>query len=205
MMIMASGAESRTLLTSSEESMDREDCIARRASQARIRSVAYAAAAGTEARAPAALHSDRMDNRVTRAWQSASFASLPMLGAIAGAACDERHHLGFTTWRTVCRSTQVNIPTLVDFTLQLLPWAVIGLLLGGLAVLAVGVLLRRRFADTCVAAHASCAVTLPAMLVLCAFLPPAWTLAADAVLATLAAWLLLALVRTPSRATGTHP
>jgi len=128
-----------------------------------------------------------------------------MVGAAIGAALDERHHLGFTTWRTACRTAGLHISTLVDFTFQLLPLAVIGLLLGGLVVLAAGALARDHSARLCAAAHAGCAVTLPLALILCAFLPPALMLAIDAVLATLAAMVLLFLLRTPSRAGRAHP
>lgn len=120
-----------------------------------------------------------------RALRVAALAAVPMLGAVAGAALDERHHLGYSTWRTACRSAGPRIPTLIDFTLQLLPSATIGLLLAGLLVLAAGLLLPRRVAKNCAAAHVGCAVTLPAMLMLCALLPPWWMLAADAILATL--------------------
>jgi hypothetical protein len=140
-----------------------------------------------------------------RASQAALYASLPMVGAAIGATFDERHHLGFTTWRTACRTAGLRIPTLVDFTFQLLPMAVIGLLLGGLAVLAAGALARDRHARLCVAAHAGCAVTLPLALILCAFLPPALMLAIDTALATLAAFVMLWMLGTPSRSGGAHP
>ena len=135
----------------------------------------------------------------------AMYSLLPMLGALTGAVIDERRHLGFTTWRAACRSAGLRISTLVEFTLQLLPMAVIGLLLGGLVVLAAGAFMRDRHARLCVAAHAGCAVTLPVALILCAFLPPALMLAIDAILATLAALVVLMWLRTPSRADSTHP
>lgn len=128
-----------------------------------------------------------------------------MLGAAAGAALDERHHQGFTTWRAACRGAGLRISTLVEFTLQLLPLAVIGLLLGGLVILAAGALMGDRHARLCVAAHAGCAVTLPVALILCAFLPPALMLAIDAILATLAAVVVMIWLRTPSRADSAHP
>lgn len=128
-----------------------------------------------------------------------------MLGAAAGAALDERHHQGFTTWRAACRGAGLRLSTLVEFTLQLLPLAVIGLLLGGLVVLAAGALMRDRHARLCVAAHAGCAVTLPVALILCAFLPPMLMLAIDGVLAALAAGLWLMLMRTASRGSRAHP
>ena len=135
----------------------------------------------------------------------AMYSLLPMLGALTGAVIDERRHLGFTTWRAACRSAGLRISTLVEFTLQLLPLAVIGLLLGGLVVLAAGALMRDRHARLCVAAHAGCAVTLPVALILCAFLPPMLMLAIDGVLAALAAGLWLMLMRTASRGSRAHP
>ena len=68
-----------------------------------------------------------------------------MLGALAGGLLDERLRLGFTTWRAVCADTDLRLATLAGFTLQLLPLAVIGLLLGGVAMLAWA--LVRRDAD----------------------------------------------------------
>lgn len=128
-----------------------------------------------------------------------------MLGATVGAVLDERHHQGFTIWRAACRGAGLRISTLVEFTFQLLPTAVIGLLLGGLMVLATGALMRERHARLCIAAHAGCAVTLPLALILCAFLPPVLMLIIDGVLAALAAGLWLMLMRTPSRADRAHP
>jgi hypothetical protein len=205
MMIIASGAESRTLRTGAEESMGGENYIVRRRSQARIRGVAYAAVVRTEAGVAADTHSEAMDTHIRRIAEAALFAALPMLGATIGATFDERRQLGFTVWRSACRTAGLQLSTLVEFTLQLLPMAVIGLLLGGLAVLAAGALFRGRFTPASLAAHAGCAVTLPAALILCAFLPPVLMLAADAVLATLAAVIMLALLRTPSRIAGMHP
>jgi hypothetical protein len=137
---------------------------------------------------------------LSRGLRLAALSSLPMLGAATGAAFDERLRVGFTTWRTACRGIGLRIPTLVDFTLQLLPLAVIGLLLGGLLVLAAGAMSRERDARVCIAAHAGCALSLPVMLVLCALLPPALMLVADALLAALAGAAMLALLRSPSRA-----
>lgn len=135
----------------------------------------------------------------------ALLSSLPMMGAVIGAAVDERLHQGFTTWRAVCRSAGLGLPTLVDFTVQLMPFALTGMLLAGLALLVLGAFEHGRGAITCVAAHAGCAVTLPAGLVLCALLPPAVMLALDAVLAALAAWLVFGLMRSASRTADTHP
>jgi hypothetical protein len=130
---------------------------------------------------------------------------VPMLGAAIGGLLDERNHLGFTTWRSACRSAGLRFSTLIEFTLQLLPSAVIGLLAGGIIVLVAGALFRDRFASVSLAAHAGCAVSIPVALILCAFLPPMLMLAADAVLAVLAASVMLALLGSPSRTTRAHP
>jgi hypothetical protein len=133
-------------------------------------------------------------------------ASLPTAGAALGALADERHHLGFTTWRTACRAAGLRLPSLIDFTLQLLPMALIGLLLGGLLVLLVGLLQRRTQASRCAATHVACALTLPPMLLLCASpLPLPLLLLADVALAALLANLLLRLARTTSRGAAAHP
>lgn len=123
-----------------------------------------------------------------------------------GALADERRQLGFTTWRAACRAGGMRLGTLIDFTLQLLPLALVGLLLGGLALLAIGCLLPRlRHADVFIAAHAGCALSLPVALLLCALLPPLWMLAADAALTTVVSWWLLMRLRTPSRVQAAHP
>src|SRR5690348_8750957 len=145
-----------------------------------------------------------MGNRIST-FRMAMLTPIPMVGAAIGGWLDERHHLGFTTWRSACRAAGLRVSTLIEFTLQLMPMAVIGLLAGGLAVLLAGALLRDRLASASLAAHAGCAVSLPVALILCAFLPPMLMMAADVVLAMLAAVVMLALMRTPSRATRAHP
>src|ERR1041384_7277552 len=67
-----------------------------------------------------------------------ALAALPMSAAVAGAVFDERLRAGFTTWRTACRAAGFSLWPVIDFTLQLLPHAVYGLLLGGLALLVYG-------------------------------------------------------------------
>jgi hypothetical protein len=135
-------------------------------------------------------------------------ASLPMLGAAAGAWLDERLRLGFTNWRSACRAAGPGLATLADFTLQLLPLAVMGLLIGGLAVLLVGVATRHRReqAGACLAAHAGCALTIPLALLICASsLPLPLMLLADLTITALAALWLLRLMRPASRAVASHP
>jgi hypothetical protein len=132
----------------------------------------------------------------------------PMLGASAGAWLDERWHLGFTTWRSACRASGLRLATLVDFTLQLLPLAVLGLLLGGLLVVLAGMCLRHRpgHVRRCLAAHAGCALSLPIALLLCATtLPlPLMMLADLAITAFIVAGLLWLLRPAPHDAVM-HP
>ncbi len=128
-----------------------------------------------------------------------------MLGAIAGATLDERLRLGYTTWRTACRSAGLRIPVLVEFTVQLLPLALIGLLAGGLVVLLAGSMSARHQAHASLAAHLACAMSLPVAVVLCAVLPPVLMLVADALLATLAACAVFLMMRKASHSSGLHP
>jgi uncharacterized membrane protein (UPF0136 family) len=129
-----------------------------------------------------------------------------MLSAAAGGWVDEVHHLGFTTWRATCRISGLRFTSLVDFTLQLLPTAILGLLLGGLVVLAWGALARDRDSGLHLAAHASCALTLPLTLLLCASaLPLPMMLLADLGITVLAAMLLWPLLRPASRSAPAHP
>jgi hypothetical protein len=148
------------------------------------------------------MRSERRFDVVPALW----LAGLPMLAAIAGGLLDERRALGFTTWRAACRTRGLALPTLVDFTLQLLPIAVTGLLLGGLVVLAAGIRARATHARHCLAAHAGCALTLPLALLLCAGtlpLPLMWL--TDFLITALAAWLLLRLANPAPRAGAAHP
>lgn len=113
-------------------------------------------------------------------------AGLPMMLATVGAWLDERRALGYTIWRSACRATGVSLPSLVDFTLELLPSAVIGALLGGLLVLAVGLREHRLLGRGALAAHVGCAVAMPVGLLLCASAwPVPLTLAAEFVLTAL--------------------
>jgi hypothetical protein len=134
-----------------------------------------------------------------------ALALLPMAAALAGAFVDERVRLGVTTWRSACRSSGMAPASVIAFTLELLPCAVIGALIGGLAVLTfalrtASVISMRRS----LAAHLGCAVTMPAGVLLCAIaLPLPLMLAADVVLAALATfamgWALNAYPRDADR------
>jgi len=122
-----------------------------------------------------------------------ALAALPLAGAVVGALIDERHHLGVTNWRSACRASGISFRSVLVFSFELLPTAIVGLLAGGLVLQAIGFALRHhgRHADWCFAAHAGCAVTMPLGLALCALaLPLPLTLAADALLAFAAAWIL---------------
>lgn len=144
-------------------------------------------------------------NRVPRL---ALLAALPMLGALAGGWLDQRHHLGFTTWRSACRAAGLRLSSLVEFTWQLLPSALVGLLLGGLVVLGLGALATRhgRPADDCLAAHVGCALTLPAGLWICASaVPLPLMLLADVAAAAVLALLLAPWLRRGSRRRFAHP
>jgi hypothetical protein len=147
---------------------------------------------------------DRTANSTRANFSTVALLSLlPMTGATLGAWLDERGQLGFTTWRSACRAAGLRISSLVDFTLQLLPSAVLGLLAGGLALLLIGVLNRAVPARHCLAAHAGCALSLPLGLSLCTLpLPVPLMLLIDiAAGALLATWLL----RAPARAPLLHP
>jgi len=143
-----------------------------------------------------------------RPLQVALLASLPMAGALAGGWMDESRLLGFTTWRAACGAAGLNFGSLLDFTWQLLPLALTGLLLGASAVLAVGLIRRadQTHARDCLAAHLGCALTLPLALLLCAStLPVPLMLIADLGIATAAARLLILVMRPASHAALPHP
>jgi hypothetical protein len=133
---------------------------------------------------------------------------LPSLGTFAGALIDQRHHLGFTNWRAACRSTGFSPRSILEFTFELLPTAIVGMLLGALLVVIWGMALRCRVGapQASFAAHLGCLAAMPLMLPLCALaLPPAVTLVTDAALGALAAMLALHLMSRRQRAPATHP
>src|SRR4051812_7760039 len=108
----------------------------------------------------------------------AALASLPLGFAVLGAALDERRALGFTIWRAARRAAGFSLSSIVTFTLELLPLAVIGALSGGLLLLLGGCLDRARHARGAMAAHIGCALAMPVGVALCA---TAWPLAATLV------------------------
>ena len=133
---------------------------------------------------------------------------LPSLGATGGAAVDEYQYQGFSTWRSACRAGEVSLGSLISFTRQLLPNAIIGLLLGGLAVQGLGFVLRERGnrSAECVAAHVGCLLAMPVGLLICAQSMPAMAMPfADALLAMAAALLVLPLLTGRGKPRRLHP
>src|SRR5262245_44393484 len=124
---------------------------------------------------------------------AAAISLVPMAAATAGAWFDEHTRLGFTTWRSACRGSGLTLSSLLTFTVELLPTAVIGALLGGLAVLIAGLVSRQRAcaARVSLAAHAGCLAGMAVGLWLCTLtLPVPILLGVEAALgAACAAWL----------------
>jgi len=105
-----------------------------------------------------------------------ALALLPMVLAFTGASIDQRSRLGITLWRNACRSAGLTFTSLASFTLQLLPWAVTGALLGGGLVLWVGISRRHSasMAHAALAAHAGCLLGMVGGMLLCAAFLPQW-------------------------------
>jgi len=135
-------------------------------------------------------------------------AIVPWLSAV-GAMLDEAHHLGFTNWQSACRGAGVSFGSLIYFTLELLPAAVIGALCGGLLlqVLAFQLRAQTHHAANCLAAHLGCVLTMPVGLLLCALAwPVAAMLLADVALAVAGALLVSYLWnRVPPKSIPAHP
>jgi hypothetical protein len=133
---------------------------------------------------------------------------LPLAGTTVGAFVDESRHLGLSNWRSACRAAGFSLRPVWTFTLELLPTAVAGFLAGGLALLVLGIVLRRHGDDArrCFAAHAGCAITMPIGMALCALaLPLQSMLLADVVLALAGAWAVYWMVsRRGTAAVGPH-
>ena len=126
-----------------------------------------------------------------------SLAMVPMALGLVGAVFDERMHQGFTIWRAACRAAGFSLTSLVGFTVQLMPTAVLAALAGGLAIQAIGVLQRHQRAAVAAstAAHGGCALGMSAGLFLCTLsLPMPVLLVAEVFLTALGAWLLVALL-----------
>lgn len=118
-----------------------------------------------------------------------ALALLPMGAALAGALVDEQLRLGVTVWRSACRASGLAFRSVIAFTLELLPCAVIGALVGGLVLLAFAFGTRSAAcARRSLAAHLGCAVAMPIGAMLCALtLPLPLMLTADALFAGVAA------------------
>jgi hypothetical protein len=126
-------------------------------------------------------------------FQAAMLALVPMALAVAGACVDERTHLGYTLWRAACRASGVTLGSLLVFTVELMPGAVVGALLGGVIVQIAGAVLWLRTSGprTTLAAHAGCGIGMAGGLLICALLPSLpLMLAAEALLATATTLLL---------------
>ena len=105
-----------------------------------IRTSAYAAVVRPLPLRASGAHAAHPRNSTTTLLQPAvaprggCSALLPMTLALAGACIDERAHLGFSNWRSACRAAGLPLSSLLSFTLELLPTAVLGALVGGIAV-----------------------------------------------------------------------
>jgi hypothetical protein len=101
--------------------------------------------------------------------QTASLALLPMASGALGAVADERLHLGFSNWRSACRAGGLTLESLVIFTLDLLPLALVGMLLGAVAMQFMSAVFwfRRGGPRMALAAHGGCALGMTSGLLLC--------------------------------------
>jgi hypothetical protein len=145
--------------------------------------------------------------RVTGRSITSLLATIPSLGAIAGGSLDERLHLGFTNWRSACRASGLSASSLLHFTLELLPLAVIGMLAGGVLLLCIGFFVRTRHdaARACGAAHLGCAVAMPLSVLLCVTLPVGAMLVIDFVLAAGVAAIAWRAFPRPAKRVPAHP
>jgi prolipoprotein diacylglyceryltransferase len=114
-----------------------------------------------------------LDKTLPLELRAAALALLPMAFAAAGAWIDERTHLGFSNWRSACRASGLRVESLVAFTLDLLPTALIGALFGSvvLHVITAALWFRAGGARMTLAAHGGCLLGMTAGLMLCAVLP----------------------------------
>jgi len=126
-------------------------------------------------------------------WRAAALALVPMALALAGLCLDERAHFGYSNWRSACLASGFDVAALITYTIDLMPRAALGALLGVMLVQALGaVIWRAGGAPRAIcAAHAGCAIGMTAMLLLCAWLPSLpLMIAAEVLLAAGAAALL---------------
>ena len=122
-----------------------------------------------------------------------ALALLPMAFAALGAWFDERTHLGFSAWRSACRSGGITLESLVIFTLDLLPTALIGLVLGVVAMQFASAALWFRAGGPrlALAAHSGCALGMAFGLWLCTLLPSIPLMLASELAVTVSVALLL--------------
>ena len=137
-----------------------------------------------------------------------ALALVPMLLALLGVVLDERSHLGYSTWLSACRAAGPNFESLVVFTMELLPTAVMGMLVGVLFIQLAGVWFRHRSwgAPSALAAHAGCASGMAGGLLLCTLaLPLPLMLGAEGLLAALTAAWLFRRIRGPAPSASANP
>jgi hypothetical protein len=123
--------------------------------------------------------------------------TIPMALGVAGAVFDELTRLGFSTWRTACREAGATLVSLVNFTIQLMPTAVAGVLAGGLLVLIAGAIRHDRHGrSAALAAHGGCVAGIAAGLPLCVLpLPLPLVLGVETLLTAAGALILSALLQ----------
>jgi hypothetical protein len=138
-----------------------------------------------------------------------ALAAISPASAMLGGLIDERLRQGFTSWLGACRASGYSLRSVVDFTLQLLPNAIIGALIGTLLVLFLAFSARHRTGSIheCLAAHAGCVIAMPAGLLLCALaLPFGLTFVLEIAIAAFVAGCLLAFGQRVSKIRVTsHP
>jgi hypothetical protein len=125
-------------------------------------------------------------------FRAAALALVPMAFAAAGAWIDERTHLGFSNWRSACRAAGLSPQSLIAFTFELLPAALIGALLGMMALQFSAALFwfRAGGARMTLAAHGGCLLGMTAGLLLCSALPLSQMWLAEITITVVAATLL---------------
>jgi hypothetical protein len=106
-------------------------------------------------------------------WRAAALALVPMALALGGLCLDERAHFGYSNWRSACQAAGFDLAALITFTIDLMPRAALGALLGVMLVQALGAVLWREggAGRAICAAHAGCVLGMTAMLLLCAWAP----------------------------------
>jgi hypothetical protein len=135
-----------------------------------------------------------------RPLQAMALALLPMACAALGAWLDQRTHLGFSAWRSACRSDGITLGSLAIFTLDLLPGALIGMALGVVAMqfASAALWLRAGGARLALAAHGGCALGMAFGLWLCTVVPSIPLMLAGELAVTASAALLLCVPAKPS-------